>query len=48
VVFSDTPNSSTNKTYHHDIIEIMFKMVLNTINLSLIFQNITVTQNTPP
>ena len=29
-----TPDSSTNKTDHHDIIEILLKVVLNTINLN--------------
>ena len=28
----DPPVSSTNKTDHHDIAEILFKVVLNTIN----------------
>jgi thiosulfate reductase cytochrome b subunit len=32
-----TPVSSTNKTYHHDITEILLKMPLNTITLILIF-----------
>ena len=27
--------SSTNKTYHHDITEILLKVALNTINLNL-------------
>jgi hypothetical protein len=31
----DTPVSSTNKTYLHDITEILLKVVLNTINLNL-------------
>jgi len=31
-----TPVSSTNKTDHHDITEILFKEVLNTIALTLI------------
>ena len=29
-----TPVSSTNKTDHHDIIEILLKVALNTINLN--------------
>ena len=33
VVFSGTPVSSTNKTYHHDLTEIMLNVVLNTITL---------------
>jgi len=32
VVFSDTPVFSTIKTDHHDITEILLKVVLNTIN----------------
>jgi len=35
VVFSGTPVSSTNKTDYHDITEILLKVVLNTINLTL-------------
>jgi hypothetical protein len=31
VVFSGTPVSTTNKTDHHDITEILLKVVLNTI-----------------
>jgi hypothetical protein len=31
----DTPVSSTNKTDHHDITEILFKVALNTITLTL-------------
>ena len=31
----DTPVSSTNKSYLHDITEILLKVVLNTINLNL-------------
>jgi hypothetical protein len=31
----DTPVSSTNKTDHHDITEILLKVALNTINLYL-------------
>ena len=31
----DTPVSSTNKTYRHDITEILLKVALNTITLSL-------------
>jgi hypothetical protein len=30
-----TPISSTNKTDHHDIAEILLKVVLNTITLTL-------------
>jgi len=30
-----TPVSSTNKTYGHDITEILVKVALNTINLNL-------------
>jgi hypothetical protein len=30
--FPDTPVSSTNKADHHDITEILLKVVLNTIN----------------
>jgi hypothetical protein len=30
-----TPVSSTNKTDHHDIIEILLKVALNTITLTL-------------
>jgi hypothetical protein len=30
--FQGTPVSSTNKTYSHDITEILLKMALNTIN----------------
>jgi len=33
---SETPVSSTNKTDHHDITEILLKVALNTINLILI------------
>jgi hypothetical protein len=32
----DTPVSSTNKTDHHDITEILLKVALNTINLNLL------------
>ena len=32
--FSGTPISSTNKTDHHDITEILMKVALNTINLN--------------
>jgi hypothetical protein len=32
-----TPVSSTNKTYHHDITEILLKVPLNTETLILIF-----------
>jgi hypothetical protein len=46
-VFPGTPLSSTNKTYHHDLTEILLKVALNTINqimisrgLSTIFVNI--------
>jgi hypothetical protein len=35
VVFSGTPVSSTNKTDRHDITEILLKVTLNTIDLSL-------------
>jgi hypothetical protein len=35
VVFSGTPVSSTNKSDHHDITEILLKMTLNTIILTL-------------
>jgi hypothetical protein len=35
VVFSGTPVSSTNKSDHHDITEILLKMTLNTITLTL-------------
>jgi hypothetical protein len=31
----DTPVSSTNKTYHHDITEIVLKVALNTISLTI-------------
>jgi len=31
---SDTPVSSTNKTDHHDIAEILLKVALNTITLT--------------
>jgi hypothetical protein len=34
VVFSGTPVSSTNKTHRHDITEILFKVVVNTIILT--------------
>jgi hypothetical protein len=34
--FPGTPVSSTNKTDHHDITEILLKVVLNTIYLTLI------------
>jgi hypothetical protein len=33
VLFSGTPISSTNKTNHHDITEILLKVLLNTIIL---------------
>ena len=32
-----TPISSANKTDHHDITEILLKVVLNTINLNLTY-----------
>jgi uncharacterized protein YifN (PemK superfamily) len=32
IFFPDTPISSTNKTDHHDISEILLKVALNTIN----------------
>jgi hypothetical protein len=35
---SVTPVSSTNKTDHHNIYEILLKVVLTTINLTLIFK----------
>jgi membrane-anchored protein YejM (alkaline phosphatase superfamily) len=35
VVSPGTPVSSTNKTDHHDITEILLKVVLNTINPTL-------------
>ena len=35
MVFSGTPVSSTNKTGRHDITEILLKVTLNTINLTL-------------
>ena len=35
VVFSGTPVSSTNKTDRHDIIEILLKVALNSITLTL-------------
>jgi hypothetical protein len=31
----DTPVSSTNKTDHHDVIEILLKVALNTITITL-------------
>jgi len=34
VAFSGTPVSSTNKTDHHDITEILLKVALNTITLT--------------
>ena len=34
-----TPVSSTNKTYHHDITEILLKVALNTISLNRIKLN---------
>jgi hypothetical protein len=37
VVFCCTPVSSTNKTDCHDITEILLKVVLNTITLSLTY-----------
>jgi hypothetical protein len=35
VSLNPTPVSSTNKTDHHDITEILLKVVLNTITLTL-------------
>jgi hypothetical protein len=34
-VFLGTPNSSINKTEHHDITDILLKVALNTITLTL-------------
>ena len=35
VIFSGTPDSSTSKTESHDINEILWKVALNTINITL-------------
>jgi hypothetical protein len=39
-LMAGTPDSYTNKTNHHDITEILLKVVLNTINLTPYYCNI--------
>ena len=46
VVFSESV-SSINKTDHHDITEILLKMVLNIITLTLKVKIINITIHTP-